>query len=252
MAITGGGFTEVTKVSFGPNADPSYTVESPTAIEATAPAGSGTVDVTVTTAAGTSATGPADQFTYQAAPPATAPPPAAFPDVPPSFWAYGSVESLAARGIVSGYADGSFRPDQAVTRAEFVKMLALTLGLKPSTAATPFSDVGPADWYAPYVSTAVQAGIVQGLTPTTFGPDQPVTREQMAVLVARALKLTQATTLHFSDAAEVDAWATSGVEEAVAAGYISGFPDGALQPMGTATRAQAAKVLAAVLQHTSS
>ncbi len=250
VEITGTAFTGVTGVSFGPNADLQYTVQSPTAIEAVSPAGTGTVNITVTTGAGTSATGPADEFAYQSAPPATAVPPAAFTDVPSTYWASGSIDSLAAHGIVNGYDDGTFRPDQPVSRAEFVKMLVLTLGLKPSTASTPFGDVGSATWFAPYVSAAFQAGLVQGLTPISFDPNQMLTREQMAVLVARALKLTQIMTLHFSDDAQIAPWATTGVQEAVAAGYISGFPGGDLQPLGAATRAQAAKVLASILQHT--
>ncbi len=69
----------------------------------------------------------------------------------------------------------------------------------------------------------------------------------MAVLLARALKLTKTATLYFSDDAAIGAWAVKGVEEAVAAGYIDGFPNGSFQPLDTTTRAQAAKVLAMVL-----
>jgi hypothetical protein len=71
-----------------------------------------------------------------------------------------------------------------------------------------------------------------------------VTREQLAVLLARALRLTQVATLRFTDDGAIDAWALRGVEEAVAGGYLNGFPDGSFQPLGTATRAQAAAVLA--------
>jgi hypothetical protein len=185
---------------------------------------------------------PADRFTYTASP-ATA----AFPDVPAGYWAYAAIQPLVKAGVVNGFPDGMFRPDQAVSRAQFVKMLDLVLGLQPAGGQTPFADVPPSAWYAPYVAAAVQAGIVEGLTPTSFGPDDPVTREQLAVLLARALKLTQAATLHFTDNALIDAWATGGVEEAVAAGYINGFPDGSFRPLATATRAQAATVLARVL-----
>jgi hypothetical protein len=70
----------------------------------------------------------------------------------------------------------------------------------------------------------------------------------MAVLLARAMHLAPTATLDFSDVAQIDAWALNGVEKAVAAGYMGGFPNGSFQPLGTATRAQAAKVLAIVLQ----
>ena len=251
VTITGTHLTGATAVDFGGTAAASFTVDSDSRITATSPSGRGTVDVTVTTLYGTSTIGYADQFTYtvaagQAAPaaPGTAP---TFSDVPSTYWAYTDIEALAAKGIVSGFPDGTFQPGAAVTRAQFVKMLDLTLGLKPSAAPTRFVDVATSAWYAPYVSAAVQAGIVRGTSPTTFAPDATLTREQLAVLLARALKLTHATTLHFSDGAQIDAWALKGVEEAVAAGYINGFPGGTFQPLGITTRAQAAKVLAMVL-----
>jgi hypothetical protein len=173
-----------------------------------------------------------------------------FSDVPSTYWAYPYISELTAKGIVNGFPDGTFQPNGPTTRAQFVKMLDLTLGLPVSTTsvATPFTDVPANAWYAPYVAIAVKEGIVQGLTPSTFGPNVTLTREQMAVLLARALHLTQTTTLHFSDAGQIDAWAVPGVEEAVAAGYIAGFPNGTIQPLGPATRAEAAKVLALVLK----
>jgi len=206
-----------------------------------APAGSGTVDVTVTTPEGTSVATAADRFTYTAA--AATP---TFSDVPPSHWAYAAIQSLVNAGIVNGFPDGTFRPDAPVTRAQFVKMLLLTLGLRPGGGNTPFADVPAGSWYAPYVAAATQAGIVQGLTPTSFGPEEPVTREQLAVLLARALKLTGTVALRFTDDARVDGWALPGVEAAVAAGYLHGFPDGSLRPLDATTRAQAATVVAAV------
>jgi hypothetical protein len=246
VTISGSGLESPATVDFGLQAATGVTVVSPTEIQATSPPGTGTVDVTVRTAAGTSVSSAADAFTYTTAP-ATPPPQVTFSDVPPSYWAYGAIEQLAGRGIVSGFPDGTFRPNAPITRAEFVKMLDLTLGLKPGSGKTPFADVPPGAWFTPYVSTAVQAGIVQGLSPTTFGPNQAITREQLAVMVARALKLTGTATLHFTDDGEIDVWALRGVEEAVAAGYIAGFPNGTFQPLGTATRAQAAQVLALVL-----
>jgi dextranase len=182
----------------------------------------------------------ADSFTYAT----TAP---AFQDVTSTYWAYGAIETLAAKDIVSGFPEGTFRPSALVNRAQFVKMLVLTLGLKVEAGSTPFTDVPQTAWYAPYVATAMQAGVVAGMTPTRFSPDEPLTREQMAVLLARALHLTQTGTLHFSDVGQIAAWALPSVEAVVAGGYMSGFPNGTFQPMGVSTRAQVAAVLAACL-----
>lgn len=174
-----------------------------------------------------------------------------FSDVPAGYWAQGDIDRLLAADIVNGYPGGTFQPEGAVTRAQFVKMLVLALGLVPGTGSTSFTDVPPGAWYAPYVSAAVQAGLVQGITPSTFGPDRSLTREQMAVLLARALKLTGSTALTFSDAGQIAPWAQGAVAAAVAAGYLNGLPGGSFEPLANVTRAQAAKVLAMVLSQSS-
>ena len=240
VTITGTNLAGATQIAFGGQDAGGVTVVSDTTITAIAPAGSGTVDVTVTTPVGTSQTSAADRFTYAA----TAP---EFSDVPSTYWAYAQINALVARGIVSGFPDGTYRPDAAVTRAQFVKMLVLVLGLKPAAGKTGFADVPASSWFAPYVAAAVGAGITEGLTQTSFGPDQRLTREQIAVMLARALQLSKAGSLNFTDAAHIAAWAKVGVEEAVAAGLLSGYPDGSFRPATVATRAQIAKVLASVL-----
>jgi hypothetical protein len=170
-----------------------------------------------------------------------------FSDLPAEGWATPSVETLLAEGLVAGFPDGTFRPDDPVTRAQFTKLLVLALGLGPGGGPVPFGDVPPDGWYAPYVAAAVQAGLVQGLSSGSFGPDRPLTREQMAVLLARALQLNGGTNLAFRDAVGIDPWAQAAVQAAVAAGYLRGFPDGSFRPLEAATRAQAAQVLASVL-----
>ncbi|EQD48806.1 S-layer domain protein, partial [mine drainage metagenome] len=112
-----------------------------------------------------------------------------FNDVPSNFWAKGAIDLLLGRNAISGFADGGFHPNATVTRAQFVKMLVLSLGLtvpaQPTSAG--FSDVPATAWFAPYVDSAVQAGLVQGINATTFGPSELITREQLAVMVARAM-----------------------------------------------------------------
>ena len=172
-----------------------------------------------------------------------------FSDVPSNYWARSAIESLTAADVINGFPNGTFEPNAAVTRAEFVKMLVVALGLAPGSGTTNFTDV-PADaWYAPYVSAAVQAGLVTGVTATTFDPGAAVTRQDVAVLLARALRLSATTTLRFSDNGQIASWATGGVEAVVAAGYMNGFPNGTFQPTTPMTRAQAAKVLALVIGH---
>lgn len=237
VRVTGSGFTGVTAVRFG-SQTAQFTVNSDTQLTATAPEGSGSVAVTVVTPQGTSAATAATDFAYVPT----------FSDVPSTYWAHTAIESLAADGILAGFPDGTFRPDAGVTRAQFVKTLDLGLGIKPLPGVSPFADVPASAWFAPYVAAAVKAGIVQGVSPTLFDPNATLTREEMSVLLARALHLSTMIQLQFSDRAHIDPWALAGVEQAFAAGLVSGFPDGSFQPLGTATRAQAAQVLALVAQ----
>ncbi len=247
VTVSGTGFTGATAVDFGTTPAASFTVVSDSEITAVSPAGTGTVDVTVTTSSGTSATSSADQFTYTAV---TPPAPPTFTDVSSSFWAASAIELLAGKGIVAGFPDGTFRPNAVVTRAQFVTMLVKAAGLTPvASGQTPFSDVPPGQWYAPYVAAAYQAGLVSGMGNGTFDPNGQLTRAQLAVLLAKAVGTSATSSLsRFSDAAAIPSWAEGSVETVVADGLMAGFPNGTFGPDQTATRAQAAAVLAAYLK----
>ena len=158
-----------------------------------------------------------------------------FHDLPASGWAVPGIDRLLAAGIVSGFPDDTFRPDQAVTRAEFVKMLDLTLGITPSTGTTKFTDVASGSWFARCVSA------------TFFDPQGDVTRKELAILLARTLHLSGGSALHFHDDGLIGTDAVQSVQAAVAEGYLQEFPDGTFRPRTLATRGQVAKVLAAVL-----
>ena len=99
-----------------------------------------------------------------------------------------AIEGLAARKILNGYEDGTFRPDNTMTRSEFAATVVRSLGLTPAAVGA-FTDVASGEWYAGYVGTAYTYGIVTGRTPTTFDPGGTITRQEAAVMVARAAKL---------------------------------------------------------------
>lgn len=243
VTISGSGFSGVSAVDFGTTPATSFIVVSATQIDAVSPSGQGAVNVSVSGPSGRSKPSAADTFTYSCASAPT------FPDVPASAPEYGAVETLACAGIVDGYPNGTFQPNGDVTRAEFVKMLDLTIGLQPvANGVTRFTDVPSTAWYAPYVAAAVARGIVDGVTATSFAPNAPITRQQMAVMLARALDLTGTTRLSFSDTNQIAPWALPSVEAAVQAGYLKGLPNGTFEPLAPTTRADAAYVLAAVLQ----
>ncbi len=140
-------------------------------------------------------------------------------DVPPTYWAAAAIASLSSRGIVAGLGDGTFQPDAPITRAEFVKTLDLTLGLAPDAGGVTFRDVPSSAWFFPYVAAAVRAQIIEGTSPTEFAPNGPLSHQELAVILARALDLTGNTRLP-----NIASWARSAVEAVVAAGYLDGLP----------------------------
>ena len=162
-------------------------------------------------------------------------------------WAQADIEKLVSLGAITGYPDGTFRPDNDITRAEFVTVLVKALKLTPK-AGPVFADTR-GTWAQGYVSTAAAYGIVSGYDPSHFGPNDPITREQMTAMVVRAAKLTPVTgTLSFKDAATIDAWAKGDVITAVKDGIVNGYPDGTFRPLAYTTRAEAVTVMAGLLK----
>lgn len=99
-----------------------------------------------------------------------------------------AIETLAGRGVINGYEDGTFRPDNTMTRAEFAVIVVRCLGLVPVETDI-FADILSGEWYAPYIGTAYTYGIVNGRTADTFDPGGAITRQEAAVMVARAAAL---------------------------------------------------------------
>lgn len=119
-----------------------------------------------------------------------------------------AIEALAARQIINGMGDGTFAPNNNMTRAQFATITVKALGLTPK-ANSVFTDVAAVAWYAPYVGTAYTYGIVNGRSPTSFDPDGTITRQEAATMVARAAKLCGMNT-DYSTAAARDVLAQFG------------------------------------------
>ena len=178
-----------------------------------------------------------------------------FNDLDGFDWAKTHIESLYDKGIVSESADGSFRPGDNVTRAEFLKMLltALEIKLQPAEQSK-FEDVEQGQWYSDYVSTAVALGIVNGVSDTRFGAEEPILRQDMAVMTTRALTAqslqlqAQGIQTEITDMDTVADYAKESVETLVHSGVIIGGEDGAFDPSGVVNRAQAAVVVNRILE----
>lgn len=159
-------------------------------------------------------------------------------------WAESAITSWQDKGLISGYTDGTFKPDNSVTRAEFASMVNKSLGLTEK-GDVPFSDVQSGSWYYDAVSIAVKAGYCSGYEDGTFKPDATITRAEAAVMIALAKGLTQNTAAAsgFADAANIPAWAKGYVGAVVSAGYMSGRPNGTFDATNTITRAEAVSSL---------
>ena len=182
-------------------------------------------------------------------------PSAGFTDVPPeSNWAHAGIDYCVANGIMGGMGDGTFAPTGTTTRAQIVQILYNLEGTPAVSGTTPFTDL-TANWYKPAILWAYQNNVVAGTSPTTFDPDQPVTREQIAVILTQymfhVLKMnrtwTPADLSAFPDGAQVSGWAKEAMQDAVALGLINGSkaPDSKvyLDPQGSAARQQVATIL---------
>ena len=161
-------------------------------------------------------------------------------------WAEDNIKALVTAGTVSGYPDGTFKPDNNITRAEFTSMLVKAFALETQKGYG-FSDtVG--HWAEEAISTAVYHGIVGGLGGNRFGPNDTITREQMAVMIVNAAKLPPVieATL-FNDSGDISYWANVALATAVKNGIINGYPDSTVRPQAIVTRAEAVTVIVDVL-----
>ena len=169
-------------------------------------------------------------------------------------WAYPGIQYCVTHGIMGGMGNGTFAPTGTTTRAQIVQILYNLEGTPAVSGTTPFTDL-TANWYKPAILWAYQNNVVAGTSPTTFDPDQPVTREQIAVILTQymfhVLKMnrtwTPADLSTFPDGAQVSGWAKEAMQDAVALGLINGTkaPDGLvyLDPQGSAARQQVATIL---------
>ena len=175
-----------------------------------------------------------------------------FTDVSHS-WADDGIQYCVTHQLMSGIGNNLFGPKLTTTRAQIVQILYNLEGEPKVSGTTPFTDLTQ-DWYQDAILWAYQTGVVAGTSSTTFEPDRPVTREQIAVILmeymTRVLKLertwTPADLSTFPDAGSVSDWAKDAMADAVALGLISGASNGGqtyLEPQGSATREQVATIL---------
>jgi hypothetical protein len=159
-----------------------------------------------------------------------------------NHWAQANIIKLVGSGVVSGYPDNTFKPDNTITRAEFATMLVNAFKLKNGNGKT-FEDTSQ-HWAKDYILQATASGVVSGYDDKTFGPDNLITREQMAVMITRAANLvSSAEEVEFADSDDISSWAWDAIAAAVTNGIMKGYPDNTIHPQGSATRAEAVTII---------
>jgi len=182
-------------------------------------------------------------------------------------WAAGTIAKWTELGLLTGYPDGTVRPDRPLTRAEFVRIVNTLFGLSAGTGGgsgtgsgggssadsgaslgagldTTFADVAPDAWYAADVAAARKAGYIEGYPDGRFLPDRPISREEAAHILARLFRLNAVSDAKtalgaFADAGDVAAYAASALAAMAEKGYLQGFSDRTLRPKQPLTRAEA-------------
>ncbi|MGI5921379.1 MAG: S-layer homology domain-containing protein [Syntrophomonadaceae bacterium] len=156
-------------------------------------------------------------------------------------WAQVHIEKWINDGLIAGYPDGQFKPDNSITRAEFVSLVNRAFKIKNNDSTGNFNDVESADWFYDDVISAQAAGYISGYPDGTFKPNNPVTRQEAAVMINRLLGLETAAgddVELFRDNTSFASWARPSIERVAARGIMSGFPDKTFGPLKNITRAE--------------
>ena len=163
-------------------------------------------------------------------------------------WAENYINTVANEKIITGYPDGRFLPNKAVTRAEFATMINKALGNSDS-ATLSFKDVSHGAWYYNDVSKALAAAYTAGYDDNTFRPNNPITRQEAAVMISRIIPVygSGGNLKSYSDYRTISDWAYSALEKVNGKGYIGAYTDGKIHPSDPLTRAQTAKIICDII-----
>ena len=177
----------------------------------------------------------------------------AFEDLNATRWATQAIETLAAKGIIQGVSAQAFNPTASITRADFTKLLVETFGLQ-AIAETRFTDIPKGAYYEKAVNIANKLGIVNGMDDQHFNPQASITRQDMFVMITRALaqvnkSLPKANNVtSFTDGAEISAYAVEAIQALAQQGFVEGSA-GKVNPLDNTTRAETAVMLHRLFQY---
>lgn len=170
-----------------------------------------------------------------------------FSDMAEYKWAENALYYLAQKKVISGYGDGTFRPQNNITRAEFVKIVVSCFFDENSEFEISFKDVDKGKWYGKYIAAAVENKLVSGLSDTEFGPERYITRQDMAVILYNTAQIidfdidTEKATI--ADDEDISEYAKAAVYALKNAGVINGYEDGSVRPQNNANRAETVQMV---------
>ena len=190
-----------------------------------------------------------------------------FTDVPSNFWAYESITKMTKEGIMSGYRNGTFKPNDPLSREEAASLFSNMIGDTPSIMlASSFSDITSDRWSSLAIESVARANIISGYGDNTYRPEQYMSRQEFAVVADKFLHYqgyrtedpTALDTIHFSDQKFIAPWAQSSVRELALWGFINYNTKGLFNPEKYITRGEAAEITyrllfskeATAIQHT--
>lgn len=189
-----------------------------------------------------------------------APPPSAetvaFTDVPADYWALPFITSLSQRGIISGFEDGTFRPEEPVTRSQYSALIENILPGGSQQDTIDFDDVPSDYWASATIDSAVQAGFLRGYPDGTFQPEAPISKVQVLASLSNGIRLPEVaapeqTLQLFEDRDQIPDWAIPIVASATDSGVVVNYPNRArLNPNQAVTRAEVAALIYQALEAT--
>ena len=165
-------------------------------------------------------------------------------------WSESIMREWIGEGLISGYDGDRYKPNAAITRAEFCTLLNNVIGLTATENAVVFKDVLPSDWFYQTIKNTASNGLVSGYEDGSFYPNKPIKREEAAVVVKKILSqnvASQSISLnHFKDYNEISTWSKEAVGTLVDKGYLNGYPDGTFRAKQSITRGEAVAMLGKV------
>src|SRR5665648_220629 len=165
-------------------------------------------------------------------------------------WAQTTIQSWVDNGLIKGYPDGTFKPDNNITRAEFITLVNRAFEYT-KTAPISFTDVNQNAWYASAIGVAVEAGYISGYPDGTMKPENPISREEAATIIMRIKNLVAnpAAVSVYTDASSIT-WGKGEIGAVTAAKIMQGYPDGSFMPRGLITRAETVIALDNAMHYT--